>query len=151
MYWHCRSILLDSLIKINLSTIMFNFLSSCPKKFILERTKELPLRPSGCPRLVYSKSGYNTRIGQRVRLSGRLHDHFRKESQIVVKFSTQFSLINISVEFEDEPDWTSPSWVIAKILIVPYGFSLGRSIYRRSCKKLFYQSRIKPHLLYTIR
>ena len=29
-------------------------------------------------------------------------------------------------------------------------FSLGRSIYRRSRKKLLYQSRIKPHLLYTI-
>jgi hypothetical protein len=39
----------------------------------------------------------------------RMHDNFRKECQIVVKFSTQFSLINISVEFEDEPDWTSPS------------------------------------------
>ncbi len=30
-------------------------------------------------------------------------------------------------------------------------FSMGRSIYRRSRQKLFYQSRIKPHLLYTIR
>jgi hypothetical protein len=61
-------------------------------------------------------------------VSGRpaihLHDNFRKKSQIVVKFSTQFSLINISVEFEDEPDWTSPSWIIAKILIFPYGFSM---------------------------
>ena len=43
-----------------------------------------------------------------VSVSGRLHGNFRKESQIVMKFSAQFSLINIPVEFEDEPDWTSP-------------------------------------------
>ena len=35
------------------------------------------------------------------------------------------------------------------LLLVIY--SMGRSIYRRSRKKLFYQSRIKSHLLYTIR
>jgi len=68
-----------------------------------------------------------------------------------MKFSKQFSLIHISVQFVDAPDWTSPSWVIAKTLIFPYGFSLGRSIYRRFPKKLFYQSRIKSHFLYTIR
>ena len=71
--------------------------------------------------LVYSKSEYTTRIGQCVRPSVRLSDNFRKESQIMVKFSTQFSLINVSVEFEDEPDWMSGSWVIAKTLIFPYG------------------------------
>jgi len=72
--------------------------------------------------LVYSKSEYTSRIGLYVRPSGRLHDNFRKESRIVMKFSTQFSLINISVKFEDEPDWTSPSWIIAKILIFSYAF-----------------------------
>ena len=63
--------------------------------------------------MVYSKSEYTTKIGQcvrpAVRPAGRLSDNFRKESQIVMKFSTQFSLINVSVEFEDEPDWMGPS------------------------------------------
>ena len=58
---------------------------------------------------VYSKNEYTTKIGQCVRPSVRLFDNFRKESQIAMKFSTQFSLNNISVEFEDEKDWPSPS------------------------------------------
>jgi len=53
---------------------------------------------------VYSKIEYTTIIGQYVRPSGRLHDNFRKENQTEVKFSTQFSLIDISVEFEDDPN-----------------------------------------------
>ena len=39
-----------------------------------------------------------------------------------MKFSIQFSLNNISAEFEDEKDWMSRSRVIAKILIFLYGF-----------------------------
>ena len=39
-----------------------------------------------------------------VRPSGRLHDNFRKETPIDLKFSAEFSRINISVEFEDGPD-----------------------------------------------
>ena len=74
---------------------------------------------------VYSKSEYTTKIGQcvrpSVRPSGRpavrLFDNFRKESQIVMKFSTQFSLINVWVEFEDEKDPSRNGWVIEKIVI----------------------------------
>ena len=75
---------------------------------------------------MYSKSEYTTKIGQcvrpagrpSVRPSGRLHDNFRKESQIVMKFSTQFSLINVSVEFEYEKDPPRNGWVIEKIVII---------------------------------
>jgi len=38
------------------------------------------------------------------RPSGRLHDNFRKETPIDLKFSAEFSRINISVEFEDGSD-----------------------------------------------
>ena len=48
----------------------------------------------------------------------RLFDNFRKESQIVMKFSTQFNLINVSVEFEDEKDASRNGWVIEKIVII---------------------------------
>ena len=39
-----------------------------------------------------------------VRPAVRLHDNFRKETLIDLKFSAEFSRINISVEFEDGPD-----------------------------------------------
>ena len=61
----------------------------------------------------------NTLQNRSVCPSGRLHDNFWKESPITMKFSTQFSLKNISVEFEDENDWPSHCWVIAKIVIFP--------------------------------
>ena len=35
-----------------------------------------------------------------------------------MKFSTQFSLINVSVEFEDEKDPSRNGWVIEKIVII---------------------------------
>ena len=43
-------------------------------------------------------------IGQCVRPSDRLHDNFRTETPIDLKFSAEFNLINISVKFEDGPD-----------------------------------------------
>ena len=45
---------------------------------------------------VYSKSEYTLEwVSMSVRPSGRVHDNFRKESQILMKVSTQFSLINV--------------------------------------------------------
>ena len=35
-----------------------------------------------------------------------------------MKFSTQFSLINVSVEFEDEKNPSRNGWVIEKIVII---------------------------------
>ena len=35
-----------------------------------------------------------------------------------MKFSTQFSLINVSVEFEDEKDPSRNGWVIEKIVVI---------------------------------
>ena len=85
---------------------------------------------------VYSKSEYTTKIGQCVRPSVRLFDNFRKESQIVMKFSTQFSLINVSVEFEDEKDPSRNGWVIEKIVIIDQTIPEGgyRDFFK---KKLF--------------
>ena len=68
---------------------------------------------------MYSKSEYTLEsVSVSVRPSGRLHDNFRKESQIVMKVSTQFSLINVSVEFEDEKDPSRNGWVIEKNVII---------------------------------
>ena len=67
---------------------------------------------------MYSKSEYTTIIGQYVRPAGRLHDNFWKENPIVMKFSTQFSLINVSVEFEDGKNPSRNGWVIEKIAII---------------------------------
>ncbi len=38
-----------------------------------------------------------------------------------MKFCAQNRLIDISVEFEDENDWSTPSWFIAKNVIIPVG------------------------------
>jgi hypothetical protein len=56
----------------------------------------------------------HSRIGQYVRPAGRIHDNSWNVSPIVVKFSTQNFLINISVEFEDENDWSRNGLVIAQ-------------------------------------
>ncbi len=54
---------------------------------------------------VYSKSEYTL---ESVSVSGRpavrLHDNFWRNKPIVMKFSTQYYPMNISVEFEDEHD-----------------------------------------------
>ena len=63
--------------------------------------------------IVYSKSEY-TLESVSVRPAVHLHDNVRKESKIVMKFSTKFSLINVSVDFEDEPDWGNSSSDMAK-------------------------------------
>jgi len=68
--------------------------------------------------------------------AGRLHDNFRKESQIVMKVSTQFSLINVSVEFEDEKDPSRNGWVIEKIVIIDQTIPEGG--YRDLKKKNFF-------------
>jgi len=52
---------------------------------------------------VYSKRSVEYTI-ESVSVAGRLHDNFRKETLIDLKFSAEFSRINISVEFEDGPD-----------------------------------------------
>jgi len=52
------------------------------------------------------------------RPSGRLHDNFRKENQTELKFSTPFSLIDISVEFEDELNRLYHCWVIKETHII---------------------------------
>ena len=68
------------------------------------------------------KKWVHYRIGQCVRPAVRLHDNSSKAHPIVMKFCTQNCLINISVEFEDEKDWSRPSRVIAKNVIISYGF-----------------------------
>ena len=67
----------------------------------------------------------------------------------MIKFSTKFSLINVSVEFEDEPGWRNSSRDIAKILIFPYDL-----LYENRPISAFITFsitvKIKPQLLYTI-
>ena len=67
----------------------------------------------------------------------------------MMKFSAKFSLINVSVEFEDEPDWRNSSRDIAKIFILPYGL-----LYENRLISAFITFsitvKIKPQLLYTI-
>ena len=67
--------------------------------------------------LVYSKSEYTL---ESVSVSGRLHDNFWKNSPIVMKFSTQHYLINISLEFEDEPNSPRIYWVSASSILIFY-------------------------------
>ena len=66
-----------------------------------------------------------------------------------MKFSTKFSLNNVSVEFEDEPDWRNSSRDIAKILIFPYGL-----LYENRPISAFITFsitvKIKSQLLYTV-
>ena len=42
-----------------------------------------------------------------------------------MKFSTKISLINVSVESEDEPDWRNSSGDTAKIPIFPDGLPMS--------------------------
>ena len=42
-----------------------------------------------------------------------------------MKFSTQLSLINVSVEFEDEKDPSRNGWVIEKIVIIDQTITEG--------------------------
>ena len=101
--------------------------------------------------LVYSKSEYTTRIGQCVRPSVRLHDNFWTQSAILMKFSAQYSLMNISVE-RRRWAWLDEAFLsYCKNTHFSLCFSVGRSTCARFRKKLFYQSQIKSHLLYTIR
>ncbi len=68
---------------------------------------------------VYSKSEYTIEsVSVSVRPSGRIHDNFWKDSPIVMKFSTQHYLINISVEFEDEPNSPKIYWVSASSILI---------------------------------
>jgi len=60
---------------------------------------------------VYSKSEY---IRKSVSMSGRLHDNVWKAHPIVMEFSTELYLINISAEFEDENDSSRNGWFIPK-------------------------------------
>ena len=50
---------------------------------------------------VYSKSEDTLKS---VSVSGRLHDNSREPHPIVMEFLSQLHLIDISVEFEDEPN-----------------------------------------------
>ena len=65
------------------------------------------------------------------------------------KFSTKFSLINVSVESEDEPDWRNSSGDTAKIPIFPYGL-----LYENRPISAFITFsitvKIKPQLLYAM-
>ena len=93
----------------------------------------------------------NTLRNRSVCPSGRLHDNFWKKSPIMMKFSAQFRLNNTSVEFEDEKDWASRSWVIAKILIFSYGLLCENQPILAFVKNFFYHNQRKPQLLNTIR
>ena len=78
-----------------------------------------------------------------VRPSVRLHDNFRKESPIVMKFSTQFNLMNISVKFEDEKDPSRNGWVIEKIVI------FDQTIPEEGYKDLFSKKKLFSELFTT--
>ena len=79
----------------------------------------------------------------------RSHDNVRKESQVVMKFSTKFSLIYVSVEFEDEPDWRNSFRDIAKILIFPYDLLYENRPISAFIKNFFYHSQNKtPTIIY---
>ena len=64
---------------------------------------------------VCSKSEYTLKSAS---VSGRLHDNLWKSHPIVMKFSIELYLINISPEFEDENDSSRNDWVIAKNVII---------------------------------
>ena len=54
---------------------------------------------------VLKKNEYTIKsVSVAARPAVRLHDNFRKETPIDLKFSAEFNRINISVEFEDGPD-----------------------------------------------
>ena len=73
---------------------------------------------------VYSKSVYTLKsVSMSGRPSVRLHDNSRKTHPIVVKFLPQLYLINISVEFEDEPNWPRIYWVFARSILIFYSIS----------------------------
>ncbi len=57
----------------------------------------------------------------------RLHDKASRANPIVMKFCAQNRLIDISVEFKDENDWSTPSWFIAENVIIPVGLLHGVS------------------------
>ncbi len=61
------------------------------------------------------------------RPSVRLSDNAPRANPIVMKFFALNRLIDISVEFEDEHDWSTPSWFIAKNVIIPVGLFHGVS------------------------
>jgi hypothetical protein len=68
---------------------------------------------------VYSKSEYTLEsVSMSVCPSGRLHDNFLKVQSIVMKFSTHHYLINISAEFEDEPNSPRIYWVSASSILI---------------------------------
>jgi hypothetical protein len=68
---------------------------------------------------VHSKSEYTLElVSMSGRPSGRLHDNSWKTNPIDVKFCTQYYLIKISVEFEDEQNLLRIYWVIAKNFII---------------------------------
>ena len=72
------------------------------------------------------------------RPSGREHDNCWEYQPIVMKFSVQNPLMNISVEFVDEDHRTSGSRVIAKILIftpTPLGLKFRKKVFVRKCLK----------------
>ncbi len=70
------------------------------------------------------KKWVHSKIGQCVRPSGRpsvrLHDYSWKAHSIVMKFSTQLYLINISLEFEDENNSSRICWVTPRNIIIFY-------------------------------
>jgi hypothetical protein len=70
---------------------------------------------------VYSKSEYTLKsVSVSVRAAGRLHDYSWKAHSIVMKFSTQLYLINISLEFEDENNLSRIYWVTPRNIIIFY-------------------------------
>ena len=69
---------------------------------------------------VYSKKWVHSKIGQCVRPAVRLHDNSRKTHPIVMKILPQLYLINISVEFEDEPNLPRIYWVSARSILIFY-------------------------------
>lgn len=54
-----------------------------------------------------------------------------------MKFSTQFHLNKISVEFGDEPDPITHCWVIAKILIFSIGFPIENVFFFRIIHNIY--------------
>ncbi len=78
--------------------------------------------PAGRPFIiifVYSKNEYTLEsVSMSVRPAGRLRDNSWKTNPINVKFCTQYYLIKISVEFEDDQNSSRIYWVIVKNVII---------------------------------
>ena len=93
---------------------------------------------------VLKKWGHS-RIGQCVRPSGRIHDNSSQLHPIELKFCTQISLINISVEFEDENDPSRNDWAIEKIVIIDQTIPEGgyRDFFS---KKIFFRELFKTYM-----